>query len=304
MRKIQKSPLTLSRWQIWLVSLWTLFTVVLASWWMMFSLRLVEKLSETHAEQSEELLRHQRMLMSEGSILLLSLIAGGAALLVYMVRERAALLKVRNFFATYTHDLKTALASLRLQTESLYEDLQNQPQQKLLNRLLQDTVRLEVQLENSLLLADPKTKLLIESISPHRIVESLEFQFVDRQIKNQILADLQISADQRAFEAVIRNVLHNSFHHGKANAVTVQALTQNKGNVTIQVSDDGLGFKGERSLLTKPFMRHTATSGSGLGLYLVRNLVERMGGCVEFPPSAQGFVVQLHFPERLSGALG
>ena len=55
----------------------------------------------------------------------------------------------------FTHDLKTALASLQLQAESLQEDWPDAASNPNLARLLEDTVRLGVQLENSLFFAQP-----------------------------------------------------------------------------------------------------------------------------------------------------
>lgn len=298
MGQVRKSPFGLSRFQIWLAAAWTLFVVGLASWWMMFSLRLVEQFSVVYPGHVDEIRRHKLMLMSEGSILVVALVAGGVALLVYMIRERAALSSVRDFFVTYTHDLKTALASLRLQTESLYEDLKDQPQKSLLIRLMQDVARLEVQLENSLLLADPKHKLWLKDIDINRVLSSLQYQFAGREIISEIPKQLMVYADERALEAVLRNVLHNSFAHGKATQATIRsfAIDSESSSVTFEILDNGRGFQGDREQLSQPFVRHQPTSGSGIGLFLVRQLVERMNGRLEFPESAHGFVVRLHLP--------
>jgi signal transduction histidine kinase len=296
MGEIQKSPFGITRLQIWLASVWTLFTLGLATWWMIFSMRLVHQLSEAYPASHEEILRHKWMLMSEGSILLVSLIAGGAALLVYMVRERAALQSVRKFFAVYTHDLKTALASLRLQTESLFEDLKDQPQRKLLTRLLQDTARLEVQLENSLLLANPDSKLWLKPFDLNRTLEALSYQFVGREVKAQVPPDTKVVADERALEAVFRNVLHNAFLHGKAQNVGISVSHDSVERVRVEILDDGRGFTGDRAQLGKPFVRHQPTSGSGLGIYLVKHLMRRMNGVAEFPATEKGFLVRLIFP--------
>jgi len=52
----------------------------------------------------------------------------------------------KDFFAAFTHDAKTALASLRLQAESLREDFAGAEPSPLLDRLLSDTLRLQLQL--------------------------------------------------------------------------------------------------------------------------------------------------------------
>ena len=106
------------RIKILLVALWVTFTVTLAVWWMIFGLRQLNLLDQFHAEQADQLQSHYRMLLWEGGILIASLIGGGLALFYYARREQKRHEQVEEFFAAFTHDAKTALASLRLQAES------------------------------------------------------------------------------------------------------------------------------------------------------------------------------------------
>src|SRR5205807_4217781 len=126
----------------------------LAAWWMIFGLRQLDLLNQFHVEQSDQLQRHTQMLMWEGGILIASLIGGGLALFYYAKREQRRHAQVEEFFAAFTHDAKTALASLRLQAESLREDFAQSEANPLLERLLSDTLRLQLQLENSLFLVN------------------------------------------------------------------------------------------------------------------------------------------------------
>src|SRR5437870_10552468 len=147
-----------------LVALWVLFTVTLAGWWLVFGLRQLDLINQSNLENAAQLHRHYQMLLWEGGILIASLIGGGLALYYYARREQKRHAQVEEFFAAFTHDAKTALASLRLQAESLKEDLGSKPS-PLLDRLLQDTLRLQIQLENSLFLVKlPTGRLLIEPV--------------------------------------------------------------------------------------------------------------------------------------------
>src|SRR3989442_14062010 len=147
-----------------LVGLWVAFTVTLAAWWLIFGLRQLDLINQSNLEGAVQLHRHYQMLMWEGGILIASLVGGGLALFYYARREQKRHAQVEEFFAAFTHDAKTALASLRLQAESLKEDLGANPS-PVLDRLLQDTVRLQLQLENSLFLVNlPTGRLLNESV--------------------------------------------------------------------------------------------------------------------------------------------
>src|SRR5438552_14087608 len=148
-----------------LVALWVLFTVTLAGWWLVFGLRQLDLINQSNLENAVQLHRHYQMLLWEGGILIASLIGAGAALFYYARREQKRHAQVEEFFAAFTHDAKTAIASLRLQAESLREDAEASGPNPLLDRLLSDTVRLQLQLENSLFLVNlPGGKLIIEPV--------------------------------------------------------------------------------------------------------------------------------------------
>src|SRR5436190_15078554 len=165
-----------------LVGLWVVFTVTLAGWWLIFGLRQLDLLNRLNLEGAVALHRHYQMLLWEGGILIASLIGGGLALFYYARREQKRHAQVEEFFAAFTHDAKTALASLRLQAESLKEDLGATPN-PLLDRLLQDTSRLQLQLENSLLLVNlPTGRWLNEPVRIGQIVDALRYHWPDLSI--------------------------------------------------------------------------------------------------------------------------
>src|SRR5881227_531909 len=197
-----------------LVALWVLFTVTLAGWWLVFGLRQLNLINQSNLEGAVQLHRHYQMLLWEGSILIVSLIGGGMALFYYARREQKRHAQVEEFFAAFTHDAKTALASLRLQAESLKEDLGANPN-PLLDRMLQDTLRLQLQLENSLFLVNlPTGRLLNEPVRIGQIVDALRYHWPNVAILQK--GDGVVSGDSRALESVLTNLVHNAVTHGDA----------------------------------------------------------------------------------------
>jgi signal transduction histidine kinase len=68
-------------------------------------------------------------------------------------------------------------------------------------------------------------------------------------------------------------------------------------HLIIRVRDNGHGFHGDLNRLGKLFVRHTRGSGSGVGLYIVRQLVKRMNGTINFTDSSSnGFLAEMVFP--------
>jgi signal transduction histidine kinase len=286
-----------SRIAIVLVGLWVAFTVTLAGWWLVFGLRQLDLIKRLSLQGAPDLHRYYQMLLWEGGVLIASLIGGGLALFYYARREQKRHAQVEEFFAAFTHDAKTSLASLRLQTEALREDLANTGPSALLDRLLSDTLRLQLQLENSLFLVNLSGgKLFFEPIKLSDRVDALRHHWPDLEITQA--GDGILTADARALESVLTNLVHNSVTHGRATRVDVEIENGDAGSLHVRLSDNGSGFEGDfRQLGGKPLVRHTRRSGSGVGLYIVRQLARRMNGAIGFSRGSDGgFVAELEFP--------
>lgn len=289
-------------WKPAAVVVWLLLTLALASWWMLFGLQQLARFSVVGTDLTgsptiaHEIARQHRMLMSEGITLIVLLLLGGAALLYYIFSEIRRSRRFQEFFAAFTHDLKTSLASLRLQAESLEEDLKESGHGKLARRLVKDTVRLELQLENSLLLASPDdSRLLIESIYVSDVLKPLQHHWPELEIVQR--GDGVMQTDSRAIESVFKNLLQNAVVHGRSTRVEITVETGDPGKLRLRFEDNGRGFSGDRAKLGHMFHRHTSTSGSGLGLYLVSRLINRMNGDLLLCDSASGgFCAELSLP--------
>lgn len=280
-----------------LAILWLVFTISLASWWMIFGLRQADALRQVDRTRSQELARVHNMLFWEGGVLIASLVAGGAALLYGIHRERKRHGAVEDFFAAFTHELRTSLASLRLQVESLQEDFQEKGEQNpLLDRLLKDSVRLQLQLDNSLFYANRhKGKLFIERLSLRKTVESIAPEFADLTVKLE--GDVVVLADARALEIILRNLFQNALVHGHAATVGIRIDGRDGANAAIVIEDDGNGPAVDPAELGRLFFRPTSRSGTGVGLYISRQLVHRMNGLLALSRGDQGLIATLQLPE-------
>ena len=287
-----------SRLAIFLVAVWVVFTVTLAAWWLIFGLRQLDLINQLNLETAVQLNRHYQMLLWEGGILIASLIGGGLALLYFARREQKRHAQVEEFFAAFTHDAKTALASLRLQAESLQEDFAEAPN-PLLERLLRDTVRLQLQLENSLFLVNlTRGKFFLESISLTSCIDNLSRHWPDLTIRQN--GEGSVRADARALESVLTNLIQNAGTHGNATEIEIKIQPGQNGRVLVRVADNGRGFSGDFNQLGRLFVRHGRGSGSGVGLYIARQLMKRMKGHIKFESRAgAGFVAQFDLPEAV-----
>ena len=119
---------------------------------------------------------------------------------------------------------------------------------------------------------------------------------------------LDIPADAHRLEQVFGNLLRNAVTHGEGAPVQVEIITGQARDgtgrtVTITVSDDGPGVAPEdlerifeRFWRSDP-ARSRQSGGSGLGLSIVRSLVEAHGGQVSASsPPGKGLVVAVELP--------
>lgn len=257
------------------IFIWLILTLSLAIWWMVFAFNLTEKAAE-QVISSVEVLKLKKMLIWEGVTWMLLLLVGGIGLVYMTIKEQKNLEKVRGFVAAFSHDLKTSLTSLRLQAESLAEDVKEPSSKKLINRMLLDTVRLQNQLENSLYLAaKSRQNIYMQEISLKNILNRLNHHWPE--LKINFKGNDVVKADDRAIEAIFRNLIHNAVVHGKAKNIIIESNIKDNKNL-IEFMDDGSGFKGDFKQLGQLFYRHNPSSGSGVGLFIVKNLMADMGG--------------------------
>lgn len=272
-----------------IVGFWILFTVALALWWVFFAYGFLSSLALEYTDSVAEFASKRRMLVYEGITLVVLLFAGGAGLAYYVLREDRRNRQIKQFFAAFSHDLKTPIASLRLQAESLDEDLADKAEAKLAKRLVRDSVRLELQLENSLMLANIEDlgTLHIEEMNLQDLAEPVRHAWPELNIL--VTGSARIRGDRRALSLVLKNLATNSMNHGKAKTFFIESAPSSRPNrMEIICRDDGTGFRGEFKQLGELFLRPSATSGSGIGLYLSRELMRKMGGSLTFHAETKG----------------
>lgn len=283
-----------------LICIWLLFTVSLTVWWIYFGLSQLNDLETFAATSPTNIVRYHKMLLWEGATLILFLIIGAVTLIVFVMKERSERKLLRDFFVAFSHELKTPLSSLRLHADVLQEKLKGGEHREIISRLINDTNRLARHLENSLFLGGKDTELLLEVVSLSDTIRSLKEEWRDISVK--CAGEATIKADSRALSAVFGNLFSNAVLHGNAANIEISAEPRGASDqIVVTVKDDGKGFLGDTRQLGEPFIRHYSKSGSGLGLYIVRMLMQKMGGKAIFRGADRGFSVELYFHGALRG---
>ncbi len=316
--KISHQTIRVSRWLVGLHLAWSLLLCVMGIWWgsliLSKSARIVELERQLNpAGQIDDLARTRRMITAE-ALVFLSLVLGGTGLLILLYRrdtQRAR--SIQAFFASVTHELRTPLTSIRLQAESIADTISGHPggataeELQLIQRLLEDTTRLQSQVEQTLELArvEGGGPVLTQPIHLRSWLERsrklwLESQRGRLEIELHAGDDLLVHADPSAIQIILRNLIENALRHGRRESVKVRIETQaQSGEIAVLIRDNGEGFQGDSKSLGRLFEKGAQSQGAGVGLYLVRVLMQRMGGRAEFQVSqpAVGFETTLWFKD-------
>jgi signal transduction histidine kinase len=292
---------------------WLAFLIALGGWWVSIVMRQSSRIAQLElaggaaaSAVDAKWEQTRRMLFWESSTFLLLLLTLSVLLFWLYWREYKRTRAMQAFFAAVTHELRTPLTSVRLQAEALALNNDNgQPGSELTRRLLDDTYRLESQIDRTLELArmegggslaeqeiplDPWLERVLRLMSETHGARLL----VSTRVAKGLPA---IRGDAAAVQMILRNQLENSVRHAQRTPVQVIVEAQANGSgVEIRYRDDGSGSSERPTTLGKLFQRGGASSGTGVGLYLTRVLMERMGGSVVFGTAAQGgFETRLQF---------
>lgn len=239
--------------------------------------------------------RRRRMLFWEGSFFLAAQWIGGFLMYRLMKREDAKNKSIRNFFAGFSHDLKTSISRLRLQSDVLGEDDKFKNNKQIL-RLIKNINQLDLQLENSLWMSQLESlTTLRESFPISKLISGIKNEF--QEITIELNKDESLVTDYRALHFVFRNLIQNSLIHGESSRIKIQIGDSSGGQKLITVIDDGLGVKQKLSVNDVIHFRFNDKKTSGIGLYLCSEIIKRLNGRLEFfnpDQPDQGFGVRIY----------
>ena len=201
-------------------------------------------------------------------------------------RDRATML------AGISHDLRTPLARLRLETEMSVPDAEAR------SFMVADINQVDAIINKFLDYARPDP-LRLHPLPLATVIQTSVQPFLaheDIQVHASIHPQLRVLGDEVELSRVLSNLLENARRYGRSEDgithVRIAATLQNNW-ILLRVRDQGPGVPPEQlATLTQPFFRgdtaRTAASGAGLGLSIVSKMVENMGGSLHMSNSSSG----------------
>lgn len=214
----------------------------------------------------------------------------------------------KTVIATISHDIKTPIASIRAYSEALQANMDTNHERR--QRYYSTIMRK----------CDEVTKLtndlFLHSISD---LQRLEIQMnsckIDEELPEMLTAiagdnsrirlcskvpNVMIEVDRRRFEQILENLVTNACKYAGDGTIEVSVSLEQNHSLQIYIQDQGPGIPDvDMPFIFEKFYRGQNAfdqQGAGLGLYIVKYLVEEMNGIIQLENKREGLGVKLTFP--------
>lgn len=249
--------------------------------------------------------------VGEGMVMMILLFWG--MLVIYSTFSKNIKLNKQqnNFLLSITHELKTPIASVKLYIETLLKrDLDKEKTTTILKNSLLDMKRLQILVENLLLSAQIESKKFDLSLMENNLSELLN-EIIDKyatprgiegRLIKKIQDELYVDCDKMAIEMLLTNLLDNAIKYSPTNSSIHIELSQSENKTILLVKDEGEGISAEdKKAVFRKFYRagdeNTRKSkGTGLGLFIIKNIVQLHKAQVEILDNApKGTIFKILF---------
>jgi signal transduction histidine kinase len=261
--------------------------------------------------------QQRRMILGEGIVYFALLVLFLLMVMRSVKREMELTQQQRNFILSITHELKSPLAAIRIAVETmLRRDLALPQRNKLCSNAIQDVERLGGLVDNVLLAArvesasyEPKKVPIDMGDFLDGLVQDFLMRFPDTEITLEERGEFVpfIEADRHALTSIMLNLVENAVKYNGTEAIIKVIMTTTHPNapITIAVADNGWGVSDENKLkIFEKFYRvgnedTRRTKGTGLGLYIVKELIRLHGGSIKVSDNTpKGSIFTITLPPK------
>ena len=220
--------------------------------------------------------------------------------------EKEAIENNKTVIATLSHDIKTPIASIRAYAEGLEANMDTTPirREKYLSVIMKKCDEVSRLTEDLFLhsLSDlDKLKINSETFELCGYLKNLVEEMAAEQGNIHFMEPdfrIQISADKNRLTQITENIINNARKYAKSEIKI--SLEKSESQIFLRFRDFGKGIPDEdMPFIFDKFYRGKnceEEQGSGLGLYIVKYLTEKMGGKVQLQNHDNGLEVTVSFP--------
>ncbi len=195
------------------------------------------------------------------------------------------------FFYSTSHDLRSPLLSIKGLVNITRNETVDKKVIRYLDMMTERADRLDLFIRDIIDYSkNTRTEVSRDMVDVTRLVDEVKdnFQFLDGAENIRIQNDIHVDSaiiDKTRLTVVLNNLISNAikYHRQDSNDQWIKVnIYPTDNNLNIIISDNGLGIgKEKQSKIFDMFYRGTEISkGSGLGLYIVRETIEKMNGSI------------------------
>jgi two-component system sensor histidine kinase PilS (NtrC family) len=200
--------------------------------------------------------------------------------------------------ANIAHEIRNPLSAISHANQLMQEEEQQDPATKRLLEIIADNVRRLDHIVSDVLELNRRDRTRQETIQFDDFLQEFHDQFcqIEKISPDHFKLEMNgistsIQFDRRHLHQILWNLCRNGWRHSSQTKGCL-SLTLNKKrytkNMRLEIIDDGPGVSKEAvAHLFEPFFT-TETTGTGLGLYIARELCEANGASIQYQPSSPG----------------
>lgn len=225
----------------------------------------------------------------------------------HVIREQTAAMELRaltaeeglrsraRFLAEAEHQLKTPMMIVERMSSMLLQHWRSMPDEQrteLLTTITRDAKKLSRGIQD--LLVEARADIQARELAPvplelAPLVQAIAKAFSSASTSHEVVAEVEegtmAMADPTPLRQVLGHLLDNAIKYSPGGGTTMIRVAPTSHDVQIEVIDEGVGLPEEVDIF-EPFHRGATEEGEdppgiGLGLHIVRSLIEAMGGSVE-----------------------
>jgi signal transduction histidine kinase/CRP-like cAMP-binding protein len=189
---------------------------------------------------------------------------------------------------TIIHDLKSPMNTIKAYTKMLQQEVQNPKATEIADEVIHQADRLINMIREILDYSRGVISLELNTVNVQDLIMTM-FRFLDKDFKERniiIDTDLQYTGEWRMDADKIIRVLFNIAGNAadamkSGGAFTIRTAEENN-RLKLELSDTGIGMSPEiKSKLFEPFFTHGKKYGTGLGMAIVKKIIDDHGGSIE-----------------------
>ena len=196
------------------------------------------------------------------------------------------------FINIAAHELRTPIQPILGLTDIIYPKIKDEDQREILDIIIRNAKRLKRLTDNVLDVTKIESQSLVfnkEKLNLNTVISDVLKDYVDKNITQKMAKivydfklknDIIVEADKDRLSQIIHNLLDNALKFTSYNQMiyVIVALHKDKEQVIVSVKDTGEGISDE--ILPNLFLKFKTYSntGTGLGLYICKNIIEAHGG--------------------------